>query len=59
MLIEDMNLVISQELGSLLLAGYRFNRAIIFPANRFHAATKHFGGDLRNGRIYQLFTFHV
>ncbi len=57
MLIEDMNRVLSQLLGSLFLVGCRFNRAKIFPANRFHDSTKQFGGELRDGRIYQLFTF--
>ncbi|NNF02284.1 MAG: hypothetical protein HKN22_06330 [Bacteroidia bacterium] len=37
--------------------GYRYNRAVIFPAKRFHAASKHFGGNIRGGRIYQLYTF--
>lgn len=36
--------------------GYKFNRAVFFPAKRLHAATRHFGGDLKTGRIYQLFT---
>lgn len=37
--------------------GYRFNRAVIFPARRLHAATRHFGHDVNDGRIYQLFRF--
>ncbi len=37
--------------------GYRFNRALIFPAKRLHAATNHFGENLSNGRIYQVFSF--
>ena len=36
---------------------YRFNRAVIFPAKRLHAATAHQGSDLKNGRIYQIFSF--
>lgn len=39
--------------------GYRFNRAVIFPAKRLHAATNHFGSSLDNGRLYQIFTFKV
>jgi len=37
--------------------GYRFNRALIFPANRLHSASEHFGNDLISGRIFQAFTF--
>lgn len=37
--------------------GYRFNRAVIFPANRLHSASEHFGSSLDNGRIFQAFTF--
>jgi len=37
--------------------GYKFNRAIIFPAKRLHAASKHFGEKLDTARIYQVFTF--
>ena len=37
--------------------GYKYNRAVFFPAKRFHAATNHYGGSLKDGRIYQLFTF--
>ena len=37
--------------------GYGYNRAVIFPAKRFHAASKHFGGSIKGGRIYQLYTF--
>ncbi len=39
--------------------GYRYNRAVVFPANRLHAATAHFGDDLKNGRIYQVFSFDL
>ena len=37
--------------------GYGYNRAVIFPAKRLHAASKHFGGSIKGGRIYQLYTF--
>ena len=37
--------------------GYRFNRAVIFPAKRLHAATAHYGEDIEKGRIYQIFSF--
>lgn len=37
--------------------GYRFNRAVIFPANRLHSASEHFGDSLNNGRIFQGFVF--
>lgn len=39
--------------------GYRFNRAIIFPAKRLHAATAHYGNDIAQGRIYQIFSFRA
>ena len=37
--------------------GYKFNRAIIFPCKRLHAATNHYGKNLKTGRLYQVFTF--
>ncbi len=37
--------------------GHRFNRAVIFPANRLHSASEHFGNNLNNGRIFQAFVF--
>jgi len=39
--------------------GYRYNRAIIFPANRLHSASEHFGKDIETGRIFQAFTFEA
>lgn len=39
--------------------GYKFNRAIIFPSRRLHAASKHFGKDIESGRIFQAFSFKV
>jgi len=38
---------------------HRFNRAVIFPCKRLHAASKHYGSNMENGRIYQMFTFEV
>ncbi len=37
--------------------GYQFNRAVVFPANRLHSASEHFGKDVTDGRIFQAFTF--
>lgn len=37
--------------------GNLYNRAVIFSAGYFHSATRHFGGNLRGGRIYQTFHF--
>jgi len=37
--------------------GYKFNRAVIFPARRLHAASNHYGEALGSARIYQVFTF--
>lgn len=39
--------------------GHKFNRAVIFPCSRLHAASKHYGGNMKNGRIYQIFTFEL
>jgi hypothetical protein len=36
-----------------------FNRAVFFSAGLLHSATRHFGGSLLNGRIYQSFHFEV
>jgi len=38
---------------------YRFNRAIIFPCRRLHAASKHFGHNIRSGRLFQVFSFKI
>lgn len=40
-------------------AGYRYNRLVAYPSGVFHSATKHFGGTLENGRIYQTFRIGV
>ena len=33
----------------------KFNRLILFRANQFHASTNHFGDNLHNGRLTQVF----
>lgn len=38
---------------------YRYNRAVIFPARRFHAATQNFGSRVANARMHQLFSFRI
>jgi Family of unknown function (DUF6445) len=40
-------------------AGYRFNRMVAYPSGAFHSATNHYGGNLKNGRIYQTFRIGV
>ncbi len=37
--------------------GNMFNRAVMFPGGFFHSATRHFGNNMRNGRLYQAFHF--
>ena len=37
--------------------GNVYNRAVMFPAGLFHSATRHFGNNLSNGRLYQSFHF--
>ena len=37
--------------------GNVYNRAVMFPAGLFHSATRHFGYNLSNGRLYQSFHF--
>jgi hypothetical protein len=39
--------------------GNVFNRAVMFPGGFYHSATRHFGSNLRSGRIYQSFHFPV
>ena len=39
--------------------GNVYNRAIFYRAGMLHSATRHFGSNLRNGRIYQSFSFGV
>ncbi|MEO6670366.1 MAG: DUF6445 family protein [Ferruginibacter sp.] len=40
-------------------AGYLFNRMVAYPSGAFHSATKHYGGSLKDGRIYQTFRIGV
>ena len=40
-------------------AGYQYNRMVAYPSGAFHSATKHYGGSLKNGRIYQTFRIGV
>jgi len=37
----------------------RYNRVVLYPPHFFHSATRHFGGDVASGRIYQSFNFAV
>lgn len=39
--------------------GYRFNRMVAYPSGVLHSASKHFGGTLANGRLYQTFRIGV
>jgi hypothetical protein len=39
--------------------GNVYNRAVMFPAGLFHSATRHFGHDLSDGRLYQSFHFPI
>jgi hypothetical protein len=39
--------------------GNVFNRAAMFPGGVYHSASRHFGWNVENGRIYQSFHFPV
>lgn len=39
--------------------GYRFNRMVAYPSGALHSASKHYGGNLTNGRLYQTFRIGV
>jgi len=39
--------------------GYRYNRMVAYASGMLHSATRHFGGNLREGRLYQTFRFGV
>ncbi len=39
--------------------GYRFNRMVAYPSGVLHSATKHYGGTLKDGRLYQTFRIGV
>jgi hypothetical protein len=36
-------------------AGYRYNRLVAYPSGFLHSATRHYGGSLEHGRVYQTF----
>ena len=40
-------------------AGYRFNRMVAYASGMLHSASRHFGSNLRDGRIYQTFRIGV
>ena len=39
--------------------GYRYNRMVAYPSGVLHSATNHYGGALRDGRLYQTFRIGV
>jgi hypothetical protein len=39
--------------------GHRFNRIVAYPSGVFHSATRHYGGSIAEGRIYQTFRIGV
>jgi Family of unknown function (DUF6445) len=39
--------------------GNVYNRAVFYRSALLHSATRHFGSNLRNGRLYQTFRFGV
>jgi hypothetical protein len=39
--------------------GYRPNRLVAYPSGALHSATRHFGGSLADGRLYQTFRIGV
>ena len=39
--------------------GNVYNRAVMFPGGLLHSATKHFGRNRHNGRLYQAFHFPI
>lgn len=39
--------------------GYRFNRMVAYPSGVLHSASKHYGGSLSTGRLYQTFRIGV
>ncbi|HXC54951.1 MAG TPA: DUF6445 family protein [Rhizomicrobium sp.] len=40
-------------------AGYKYNRMVAYPSGMLHSATRHYGGSLGEGRIYQTFRVGV
>ena len=39
--------------------GYKYNRMVAYPSGALHSATQHYGGTLKDGRIYQTFRIGV
>lgn len=39
--------------------GYRFNRLVAYPSGALHSATKHYGSDIHDVRLYQTFRIGV
>jgi len=39
--------------------GYKYNRMVAYPSGTLHSATQHYGGTLKDGRIYQTFRIGV
>jgi hypothetical protein len=39
--------------------GYRPNRLVAYPSGVLHSATRHYGGSVANGRLYQTFRVGV
>lgn len=39
--------------------GYRFNRMVAYPSGVLHSASKHYGGSVTKGRLYQTFRIGV
>jgi hypothetical protein len=39
--------------------GNLYNRAVLFPSRLLHSATRHFGRNLQNGRLIQVFFFSI
>lgn len=40
-------------------AGYRYNRMVAYPSGVLHSATRHYGGSLALGRVYQTFRLGI
>ena len=39
--------------------GNRFNRMVAYPSGALHSATRHYGSNIHNGRLYQTFRIGV
>jgi hypothetical protein len=40
-------------------AGYRFNRLVAYASGMLHSASRHYGANLREGRVYQTYRIGV